>query len=295
MLIKIIDYMIAEFFKSWKLKFFAKKVVSLECLVFFTLFFAFITPTLARLVSVETFQFGDARIMNRYGALSTRYATDKYEVPVAQYTSFLNAVAKTDPIGPGDASISTRFTIGGIARSGTVGIVNCTHSHFNAVDSSNKISCEMIAKVDFDVASPNVPVTADVSTNDPTPNDTRYRTLIEGEENAQVRTLTMTHAGTYEFKATEILVYSRQVLVHALTHSRVCPLRPLQIRALDPLAYEYASLVKPNIAIANEDSPITIDILSNDQSGNAGKTFDSDGWSIIRNLERNKNIKNHFN
>lgn len=57
---------------------------------------------------------------NRFGSVSYLYSIGKYEVTVGQYTTFLNAVAKTDTYGLYTTNM-TAAEIAGIARSGSSG------------------------------------------------------------------------------------------------------------------------------------------------------------------------------
>lgn len=56
-----------------------------------------------------------------YGAVGYDYYMGKYEVTLAQYTAFLNAVAKTDTYNLYNTSMSTILNTAGITRSGAVG------------------------------------------------------------------------------------------------------------------------------------------------------------------------------
>ena len=56
-----------------------------------------------------------------YGAVSYQYAIGKYEVTLSQYTTFLNAVAKTDTYSLYSFSMGSDGNIKGISRSGSSG------------------------------------------------------------------------------------------------------------------------------------------------------------------------------
>lgn len=56
-----------------------------------------------------------------YGAVNYEYSIGKYEVSLAQYTRFLNAVAASDPNGLYNGNMATILNIAGIARSGDDG------------------------------------------------------------------------------------------------------------------------------------------------------------------------------
>jgi sulfatase modifying factor 1 len=55
------------------------------------------------------------------GSVAYNYSIDKYDVTVAQYTEFLNAVAADDPYELYDPLMAADLTIAGIARSGASG------------------------------------------------------------------------------------------------------------------------------------------------------------------------------
>jgi sulfatase modifying factor 1 len=56
-----------------------------------------------------------------YGAVAEEFRIGKYEVTIAQYTDFLNAVAKTDTYSLYNTSMGSSLNIAGISRSGTSG------------------------------------------------------------------------------------------------------------------------------------------------------------------------------
>ncbi len=56
-----------------------------------------------------------------YGAVPYEYSIGKYEVTLAQYAAFLNAVAATDTYGLYNANMGTNLNSAGIAQSGTSG------------------------------------------------------------------------------------------------------------------------------------------------------------------------------
>jgi formylglycine-generating enzyme required for sulfatase activity len=56
-----------------------------------------------------------------YGAVPYKYQLGKYDVTLAQYTQFLNAVAATDTYGLYSSNLATSFSAEGIGRSGNSG------------------------------------------------------------------------------------------------------------------------------------------------------------------------------
>jgi len=69
---------------------------------------------------------GNTSEANVYGAVPYEYQIGKYEVTLAQYAAFLNAVASTDAFGLYNANMATDLNIAGITRSGSSG--NLTYS-----------------------------------------------------------------------------------------------------------------------------------------------------------------------
>ncbi len=56
-----------------------------------------------------------------FGRVDYEYNISKYEVTIAQYAAFLNAVAASDPHGLYNSSMTTDQSIAGIARIGSPG------------------------------------------------------------------------------------------------------------------------------------------------------------------------------
>jgi hypothetical protein len=126
----------------------------------------------------------------------------------------------------------------------------------------------------------NVPVTGDVSTNDVVPAGTVYGTPQPQTGNPEGATITMNPDGTYVFNATQPGVYNYLVPVCGPGETEDCPLSPLQITVLDPLADDNAPVVNPDIATTKEETPVKIDVLANDASGNVGTDLDPSSLRI---------------
>ena len=56
-----------------------------------------------------------------YGAVGYTYKIGTYDVTLAQYTAFLNAVAKTDTYGLYNTNLATNLNVAGISRTGSPG------------------------------------------------------------------------------------------------------------------------------------------------------------------------------
>lgn len=74
---------------------------------------------------------------NGFGSVSYRFSMGKYNVSIAQYAAFLNAVAKTDTYDLYHPSMGTDMNVAGIERSGTPGSYVYTVLN-NGGDSSNR-------------------------------------------------------------------------------------------------------------------------------------------------------------
>lgn len=70
---------------------------------------------------VEVGNAGNVADSTTYGAVPYEFQMGKYEVTLAQYTTFLNAVAATDPFALYNASMEADTAVAGIARSGSDG------------------------------------------------------------------------------------------------------------------------------------------------------------------------------
>lgn len=76
------------------------------------------------LVGIQTVVVGDAgnaADTTGYGSVSYEYNIGKYEVTISQYTTFLNAVAASDPYGLYSPEMATDLNIAGISRLGLSG------------------------------------------------------------------------------------------------------------------------------------------------------------------------------
>ena len=95
-------------------------------LIYVALAFVFTFPSRAQspLVTIETVTVGDVNNGPDdapFGPVSDVYRIGKYEVTLAQYTAFLNAVAKTDIYNLWNASMESDPFVAGISRSGSQG------------------------------------------------------------------------------------------------------------------------------------------------------------------------------
>jgi formylglycine-generating enzyme required for sulfatase activity len=88
-------------------------------------------------VSIDMVTVGNAGNANDIGggligAVAYDYQIGKYDVTIGQYTSFLNAVAKTDTYSLYNSSMGTNGNIAGISQSGSSG--NYSYSVIGSAD-----------------------------------------------------------------------------------------------------------------------------------------------------------------
>jgi formylglycine-generating enzyme required for sulfatase activity len=63
----------------------------------------------------------NAELLTGHGAVRYEYEIGKYEVTIGQYSTFLNAVAASDPYGLYNANMGTDLRVAGISRTGAAG------------------------------------------------------------------------------------------------------------------------------------------------------------------------------
>jgi formylglycine-generating enzyme len=91
---------------------------------------------------------GNAPDSTGYGSVPYTYQMGEFDVTVAQYTQFLNAVASTDPYGLYDPSMNPNSSIGscGIYRNGSAGSYTYTYASTNANFPVNFVSWGSVAR-----------------------------------------------------------------------------------------------------------------------------------------------------
>jgi formylglycine-generating enzyme len=97
---------------------------------------ACILPGSAKAITIPTVPVGNAGNPDDttgYGGVSYAYRMGTTEVTLNQYTSFLNAVAKTDTFGLYDPQMATDLNVAGISRSGVPG-----NYSYSVIGSANK-------------------------------------------------------------------------------------------------------------------------------------------------------------
>jgi gliding motility-associated-like protein len=116
----------------------------------------------------------------------------------------------------------------------------------------------------------NVPVNGSLSTNDQTNPGTTYQQPAVNPNNPSGGSITVNLDGTYSFTATTPGKYVYYVPVCAAGQTTGCPLTPLEISVLDPLANNNKPVVNNDYAYSKLNTPVTVAVLLNDESGNTG-------------------------
>jgi gliding motility-associated-like protein len=126
-----------------------------------------------------------------------------------------------------------------------------------------------LGKADLNVTNKSVPLTGNVSTNDPVPAGTTYG------QPAQVAgaTLTMNANGTYSFSSAVPGTYVYLISVCAPNQTTGCPQTPLEITVLDPLVAD-APVSNNDYMTLEQGKVTTLAVLANDKPGDLGKTLD---------------------
>jgi gliding motility-associated-like protein len=130
---------------------------------------------------------------------------------------------------------------------------------------------------DVNVTDVNVPVVGNVKTNDAVPAGTTYGqpAAIAGA------TLVMNPAtGAYTFTSATPGTYEYLVPVCGPNQTTNCPLTPLQITVLDPLAVD-KPVANTDFAILEQGGSATVAILANDKAGDLGQTIDASSLVIL--------------
>lgn len=119
---------------------------------------------------------------------------------------------------------------------------------------------------DFNATLIGIPVNGSAATNDVVIAGTTYGqpTSISGA------TIRMNPDGTYSFSSTTPGTYEYVVPVCAKAQTTNCPLVPLVITVTDPNAINNAPIANADIVTVEAGSPVTTNVLANDQAANVG-------------------------
>ncbi len=119
---------------------------------------------------------------------------------------------------------------------------------------------------DFNATLINIPVNGSAATNDVVAAGTTYGqpASISGA------TIRMNPDGTYSFSSTTPGTYEYLVPVCAKAQTTNCPLFPLVITVTDPNAITNAPIANADVVSVASGSPVTTNVLANDQAANQG-------------------------
>jgi gliding motility-associated-like protein len=177
----------------------------------------------------------------------------------------------------------------GVSTTNTITIkVDASAGSFSVT--ANSASCVSIAasknitatilNPDVNVTGINVAVSGKLTTNDIIPAGTTYSQPGTNAANPTGASITVNANGSYTFTATTPGKYIYYVPVCAAGQTTGCPVSPLEITVLDPLAVTDKPVANNDIAIAKPGVPSTVNVLANDAAGNSGGTLNIASVSI---------------
>ncbi|TDO23585.1 Ig-like domain-containing protein [Sediminibacterium goheungense] len=200
-----------------------------------------------------------------YAVLTASGATTYTWTPTTNLGSTNTASVTANP------SATTTYTVSGI------GANTCTNTL------SVTITVDDVKHPDFGVTNVNVPLPGNVSTNDNTQAGTTYGTPIPVTGNPSGGTVTMNANGTYSFTSPNVGIYRYYVPVCASGQTTGCPVTLLQITVFSHISTTNPPVANPDIATTKMNTPVTVNILSNDKCANTGCTLNPASVSITTN------------
>jgi len=178
------------------------------------------------------------------------------------------------------SGVSTTNTIT-IKVDASAGSFSVTANSANCVSiAATKIITATILNPDVNVTDINIAVSGKLTTNDIIPAGTTYGQPSTNGANPTGATITVNADGSYTFTATTPGKYTYYVPVCAVGQTTSCPVSPLEITVLDPLAVTDKPVANNDMASAKPGVPTTVNILANDAAGNAGGTLNTSSISI---------------
>ena len=134
---------------------------------------------------------------------------------------------------------------------------------------------------DFGTVNTNTTLNGNVNTNDLVVAGTEYdgEVLTSGPVGGD-GALTLNLDGTYSFSASVPGVYLYTYDVCAPGATPPCPTETLQITVVDPNSSTNPPIANPDVANTLENTPVIIDVLENDEPGNAGGSLDPSSVSV---------------
>jgi gliding motility-associated-like protein len=133
---------------------------------------------------------------------------------------------------------------------------------------------------DLNATNINVPVTGNLSTNDQLVPGSTYGQPAPNPSNPAGAVITVSPNGTYTFTGTIPGTYTYYVPVCTANQTTNCPLSPLQITVLNPLANSNAPVANTDIATLPSGTTTTVNVLANDKAGNVGATLNAASVSV---------------
>ena len=150
-------------------------------------------------------------------------------------------------------------------------------SNFLALDDLCFRNISPVLNPDINVTYVNVPVPGNVSTNDKVPAGSTYGTTptLVSKPSGSTATLTMNSNGSYTFVANTVGVYVYKVPVCSPGQTTNCPTSLLTITVLQKNVTNNPPVANTDIAITDQNTPVTINSLANDRPGNTGGTLNT--------------------
>jgi gliding motility-associated-like protein len=164
------------------------------------------------------------------------------------------------------------------ASSGSLNVTANSASCVSAAATKNIITTKLNS--DINVTNVNVPVSGKLTTNDVIPAGTTYGQPGTNAANPTGASITVNTDGSYTFTATTPGKYTYYIPVCAAGQTTGCPLSPLEITVLDPLAVTDKPVANNDIATTKSGTATTVNILANDAVGNSGGTLNTSSVSI---------------
>ncbi len=145
------------------------------------------------------------------------------------------------------------------------------------------VTVDDVKNPDFGVTNVNVALPGNVSTNDNTQAGTTYGTPIPVTGNPAGGVITMNTNGTYSFTSPNVGVYRYYVPVCGSGQTTGCPVTLLQITVFSHTSITNPPVANPDIATTKVNTPVTVNILSNDKCANTGCSLNPSSVTIITN------------
>jgi hypothetical protein len=133
---------------------------------------------------------------------------------------------------------------------------------------------------DMNVTSLNIPVSGNLVTNDDVPVGTTYGVPTGNPSNPAGGTIAMNPDGTYTFTGTNTGVYTYNVPVCAPGQTINCPTEELIVTVLDLTSTTNNPINNTDLATSTTTTPVVINGLSNDASGNTGGSLNPGSLTI---------------